>query len=69
MYLKTKKTRVNFFVMHAGYSHMTAIDKIYAVYGKRKCITEILKGFHEDKKTYKAQGGFHPDLSVVNVRQ
>jgi hypothetical protein len=51
-------------LIRAGYSYVTAIDKIYAVYGKRSSVTKVLQAMHKDKKTYKQQGGFHPELAV-----
>ena len=40
-----------------GYTHNTAIDKIYSVYSSRLSVTQILREIRKDKK----RGG-HPEL-------
>ena len=45
-----------------GWTCKVSIQKIHRVYGYDTSTTKITEGMIVDKKKYKQQGGFHPDL-------
>ena len=49
-------------LMNAGWTCEVAIHKIHRVYGYDTSPMKIIEGMIVDKKKYKQQGGFHPDL-------
>jgi len=49
-------------LVNAGWTCEVAIQKIHRDYWYDTSPTKIIEGMIADKKKYKQQGGFHPDL-------
>ena len=49
-------------LVNAGWTCEVTIQKIHRVYGYDTSPTKIIEGMIADRKKYKQQGGFHPDL-------
>ena len=49
-------------LVNAGFSSEMAIQKIHRVYGFNSSPTKVIEQMISDKKRFKDQGGYHPDL-------
>ena len=51
--------------LNAGWDAHAAIERIYAVYGQEKPVTQIIRAIMEDRKRYANEGGINPALRTT----
>lgn len=50
--------------IHRGLTPEEAVQELYAVYGSKSSVSQIIELVIADKKRYQDSGGYHPNLSV-----